>query len=159
MFFASRVAKGGGESVGTRRERLSRVLSSMEFGDEGDKGVIGRGLLGDGVRGMERKGGALGLSLRNAPSMLMSVVGEMLTRASNEKDVDVLIRKIGRKIGRGVSCAVWWASFEGAWKARERAGGRGGERGGRDDFSEEDGSWMCGSRAWVCSEKMLFAGR
>ena len=53
MFFAGRVADGGGESVGSRREGLSRVLS-MEFGDEGDRGVIGRGLSGDGVRGMER---------------------------------------------------------------------------------------------------------
>ena len=78
MFFAGRVAEGGGESVGSRREGLSRMLSSMEFGDEVDKGVIGRGLSGDGVRGIERKGGARGLSLRNAPSMLMFVVGEVL---------------------------------------------------------------------------------
>ena len=48
------MAEGGGESVGSRREGLSRVLSSMEFGDEGDRGVIGSGLSGDGVRGMER---------------------------------------------------------------------------------------------------------
>jgi photosystem II stability/assembly factor-like uncharacterized protein len=55
VFFAGRVAEVGGESaVKSRREGLTRVLSSMEFGDEGDKGVIGRGLSGDGVRGMER---------------------------------------------------------------------------------------------------------
>ena len=44
MFFADWVAERGGVSVGSRREGLSRVLSSMEFGDEGDRGVIGRGL-------------------------------------------------------------------------------------------------------------------
>ena len=48
------MAEGGGESIGSRREGLSRVLSSMEFGDEGDNGVIGRGLSGDDVRGIER---------------------------------------------------------------------------------------------------------
>jgi len=52
--FGDRVAEGGGESIGSRREGLSRVLSSMEFGDEGDNGVIGRGLSGDDVRGIER---------------------------------------------------------------------------------------------------------
>jgi len=52
--FGGRVAEGGGESIGSRREGLSRVLSSMEFGDEGDNGVIGRGLSGDDVRGIER---------------------------------------------------------------------------------------------------------
>ena len=137
MFFAGRVAEGGGESVRSRREGLSRVLASIEFGDEGDKGVIGRGLSGDGVRGMERTGGALGLSLRNAPSMLMFVVGEMLTRVSNEKDVEELIRKIGG----GMSCVVWRASFVRTCGTWERDGGRSGERGGRGgDFSEEDGS-------------------
>jgi len=123
MFFAGRVAGGGGESVGSRREGLSRMLSSMVFGDEGDKGVIGRGLSGDGVRGIERKGGARGLSLRDAPSMLMFVVGEVLTGVSNERDVEELIRKIGR----GVSCVVWRAFFVG-WGTRKRAGGRSGGR-------------------------------
>jgi len=158
MFSAGRVGVGGSVPVGSRREGLSRVLSSMEFGDEEDKGAIGRALSGDGARGMERKGGALGLSLRNAPSTMMFVVGRVSTRLSIEKDV-VLVRKIGR----GVSCAVWRASFVGTWRTRERAGGRSGERGGRDDFSEEDRSGMCGSRrAWVRLEspvEMFFAGR
>jgi len=100
----------------------------MEFGDEEDKGVIGTGLPGDGVRGMERKGGALCLSLRNGLSMI-----RVSTWLSIEKDV-VLVRKIGR----GVSCVVWRASFVGTWRTRERAGGRSGARGGRDGFSEED---------------------
>jgi hypothetical protein len=104
IFFAGRVAEGGGESVGSRREGLSRVLSSMEFGDEGDRGVIGRGLSGDGVRGMERYGGGLGLSLRKVPSMRMFVVvvGRVLTRVSMEKDVEELMRKIGE----GMPCVV-----------------------------------------------------
>ena len=95
IFFAGRVAEGGGESDRSRREGLLRVLSSMEFGDEGDKGVIGRGLSGEGVRGMERKGGVLGLSVRNAPSMMIFVVGCASTRVSNEKFVEELMRKMG----------------------------------------------------------------
>ena len=107
-FFVGMVGVGGSVSVGSRR-RLSRVLSSTEFGEE-DKGVIGRGLSGDGVRGMGREGGDLDLSLRNVSLMMMFV--------STEMDV-VLIRKIGR----GVSCTVCRASFVGTWGTRERAGG------------------------------------
>jgi len=85
MFSAGRVGVGRGEAVGSRREEgLSRVLSSMEFGDggkgkgesgrtrregplrvlssmvfgnkeENGNGIIGRGLLGGGVRGLERR--------------------------------------------------------------------------------------------------------
>ena len=40
IFFAGGVAEGGGKSVGSWRDGLLRVLSPMEFGDEGDKGVI-----------------------------------------------------------------------------------------------------------------------
>ena len=118
MLFAGSVGVGGSVSVVSRRGGVSRVLSLsyMEFGDEGDKGVIGRGLSGDGVRGMERWGGALGLSLRNGPSMLMFVVGEVSTRESIEKDVEELVI---REIRGGISCLVWRASFEGIWGTRE----------------------------------------
>jgi len=79
----------------------------MELSDGGNKGTNGRGLSGDGVRGMERKEVALSW-LRNAPSMLVFVVTSVSTRLSLEKDVEELIRKIGG----GVSCVVWQAFFE-----------------------------------------------
>jgi hypothetical protein len=131
------VAERGGVSMGSRMEGLSRVLSSMESGDEGDNGVIGRGLSGEGVRGMERKGGCLGLSLRNAPSMIMFVVGRVSTRVSKVKDVEEeFIRKMGG-VGMLLLCCVWvWASFEGTI---ERAGGRSGERVGRGGDFEDGG--------------------
>ena len=71
------------------------------------------------------------MSLRNAPSMMMFVVGRVSTRVSIEKDVE----ELRRKMGPGMSCGVW-ASFVGT---TERAGGRSGERVGRGgDF--EDGA-------------------
>jgi hypothetical protein len=126
------VAEGGGES---RVEGLSKMFSSVEVGVEVDKGVIGRGLSGDGVRGIERKGGAFGFSLMKAPSMMMLVVGRESTRVSKEKEVEELIRNIGV----GMTCI--WASFG---TARERAGGRGrsGERGGRGGHLQE--RWSSG---------------
>jgi len=74
----------------------------MELSDGGNKGTNGRGLSGDGVRGVERKGVTLS-SLRNAPSMTVFVVGSVSTRLSLEKDVEELIRKIW---GRRVLCGV-----------------------------------------------------
>src|SRR5712671_867684 len=105
-----RVAEGGGESIKSRREGLSRVLPSSEEGDAADKGVIGRGLSGDGVRGSARRGGAFGLSLRK--------------RASMEKEAEELIRNMGV----GISCMVAGTSL---LAVRERGGGRSGERAGR----------------------------
>jgi len=64
----------------------------MELSDGGNKGTIGRGLSGDGVRGMERKEGAL-RPLRNAPSMKMFVVGNVPTRLPIEEDGEELMRK------------------------------------------------------------------
>lgn len=132
------MAEGGGESIVSRMEGLSRILSSVKFGDEGDKGVIGRGLSGEGVRGMDRNGVGLGLSLRKAPSMMMFVVGCVSTRVSMEKDVEEDIRRMG--VGMSLLlllCCVWvWASFVGT---RERAGGRSGERTGRGGDFEESG--------------------
>jgi len=78
----------------------------MELSDGGNKGINGRGLSGDGARGMERKEVAL-ISLRNAPSMMVFVVGSVSTRLSLEKDVEELIRKTGG----GMSCVVWRATF------------------------------------------------
>jgi hypothetical protein len=133
--FVGPVAEGGGESIVSRREALSRALSSVKFGDEGDKGVIGRGLSGEGVLGMERNGGGLGLlSLRKAPSMMMFVVGCVSTRVSMEKDVEEDIRRMG--VGMMLCCVWVWASFVGT---RERAGGRSGERRGRGGEFEESG--------------------
>ena len=96
----------------------------MELSDGGNKGTIGRGLSGEGVRGMGKKEVAL-ISLRNAPSMMMFRVGSVSTRLSPKKDVEELICKIGG----GVSCVVWQASFVGTWGTRERAEGRSGGRG------------------------------
>ena len=115
-------------------EGLSRVLSSIEFGDEGDKGVTGRGLSGEGVRGIERKGVDFGLSLRNAPSMMIFVVGCVSTRVSMEKDVEEDIRKMGVGMLLLWCCVRVWAPFVGT---RERAGGRSGERGGRGGEFED----------------------
>jgi len=146
--FGGPVAEGGGESVGSRMEGLSRVLSSVKFGDEGDKGVIGRGLSGEGVRGMERNGGGLGLSLRKAPSMMMFVVGCVSTRVSMEKDVEEDIRRMG--VGM-LLCCVWvWASFVGT---RERAGGRSGERTGRGGDFEESGPLGVGEAVCTRGER------
>ena len=89
----------------------------MELSDGGNKGIIGRGLSGDGVRGMEKEV-ALS-SLRNMPSMMVFVVGSVSTRLSLEKDVEVLIRKFWG----GVACVVWRASFAGNWRTGERGGG------------------------------------
>jgi hypothetical protein len=69
------VVEEGGESSGFRRRGLSRVLSSIEVGEEVDKGVIGRGLSGEGVRETERSGGGFALSPRKVPSMMMFEVG------------------------------------------------------------------------------------
>ena len=68
-------AEEGGKSGGSRRRGLSRVLSPIEVGEEVDKGVIGRGLSGEGVRETERRGGCFDLSPRKAPSMIMFEVG------------------------------------------------------------------------------------
>src|SRR5712671_802854 len=119
-----RVAEGGGESIKSRREGLSRVLPSSEEGDAADKGVIGRGLSGDGVRGSARRGGAFGLSLRKGPSMMIFVVWRVSTRASMEKEAEELIRNMGV----GISCMVAGTSL---LAVRERGGGRSGERAGR----------------------------
>lgn len=51
------------------------MLSPIEVGEEVDKGVIGRGLSGEGVRETERSGGCFDLSPRKAPSMIMFEVG------------------------------------------------------------------------------------
>jgi hypothetical protein len=59
-----RVAEWGGVSSGSRTLGLSRALWSSKVEEEADKGVIGRGLSGEGVRGTERRGGCFGLSLR-----------------------------------------------------------------------------------------------
>jgi hypothetical protein len=59
---AGRVADWGGKSTGSRKKV---VESTAVVHGEGNKGVVRRGLSGDGVQGMERKGGALG-SLRSA---------------------------------------------------------------------------------------------
>lgn len=117
-----RVAEDGGESIGSRTEGLSMVLSLIEFGDEGDKGVVGRGLSGDGVRDIERNGGPCDFSLRKGPSMMMFVVGRESTRVSMEK----VVEELTRKMGEGISCMR--ASTE---AIAERAGGRSGEREGR----------------------------
>jgi hypothetical protein len=69
------VAGEGGESSGSRRRGLSRVLSSIEVGEEVDKGVIGRGLSGEGVRETERRGGGFDLLPRKAPSMMIFEAG------------------------------------------------------------------------------------
>ena len=61
--------KGEESLLGLREGGCRECWSSMEF-DEGEKGVIGRGLSGDGVQGIEMKGETLG-SLRNAPSMMV----------------------------------------------------------------------------------------
>ena len=81
----------------------------MELSDGGNKGTNGRGLSGDGVRGMERKEVALSW-LRNVPSMMAFVVTSVSTRLSLERDVEELIRKIGG--GMSESCVVWQAIFE-----------------------------------------------
>jgi hypothetical protein len=125
------VAEEGGESSGSRRRGLSRVLSSIEVGEEVDKGVIGRGLSGEGVRETERSGGGFDLSPRKAPSMMIFEAGRVSMRVSMEKEDKELIRIIGG----GMSCTG--ASFE---AVRGEACGRSGERGGRGgDF--EDSSW------------------
>src|SRR6266446_2345209 len=117
------VAEEGGESSGSRRRGLSRALSSIEVGEEVDKGVIGRGLSGEGVRETERSVGGFGLSPRKAPSMVMMFVGGRVSmREPMEKEEEELIRNIGW----GMSCTG--GSFE---AARGEACGRSGERGGR----------------------------
>ena len=140
------MAEGGGESI------ESRVVSSMEFGDSGDKGVIGRGLSGEGVRGIERNGWGLGLSLRKAPSMIMFVAGCVSTRVSMENDVEEDIRRMGEGMLLLLLCCVWmWAPFVGT---RERGGGRGrsGERGGRGGEIEESGG-LEGEAVWCTRDE------
>ena len=123
------VAQEGGESGGSRRRGLSRVLSSIEVGEEVDKGVIGRGLSGEGVRETERSGGGFDLSPRKTPSMMIFEAGRESMRVSTEKED----RELMRSIGGGMSCSTG-ASFE---AARGEASGRSGERGGRGgDFEE-----------------------
>ena len=77
------------------------MLPSMELSDGGNKGTNGRGLSGDGDRGMERKEVAL-RSLGITPSVVMLVAGSVSTRLSLDKDVEELIRKMRG----GVSCMV-----------------------------------------------------
>ena len=72
----------------------------MELSDGGNKGTNGRGLSGDGDRGMERKEVAL-RSLGMTPSVMMLVAGNVSTRLSLEKDVELI-----QKMRGGVSCVV-----------------------------------------------------
>jgi len=113
------VAEGGGES---RVEGLSKMFSSVEVGVEVDKGVIGRGLSGDGVRGHREEGRGLWL-LVDEGAIDDDVGGrERVDEGSKEKEVVELIRNIGSRhdLYLGV-----------LWSGEERAGGRGrsGERG------------------------------
>ena len=50
------MAEEGGDSSGYRTRGLSGALTPFNAVEEGDKGVIGRGLSGEGVRGSERSG-------------------------------------------------------------------------------------------------------
>lgn len=116
------VAEEGERSSGSRRRGLSKALLSIEVGEEVDKGVIGRGLSGDGVRETERSGGGFVLSPRKALSMMIFEAGSESMRVSMEKEDKELIRIIAG----GMSCTG--ASFE---AGRGEACGRSGERGGR----------------------------
>lgn len=110
------------------------MLSSIEIGEvEVDKGVIGRGLSGEGVRETERRRGGFDLSPRKAPSMMMLEAGRESMRVSTEKEDKELIRSMGG----GMSCTE--SSVE---AGREEACGRSGERGGRGgDFEGSSSSW------------------
>jgi hypothetical protein len=70
------------------------VLSSIDVG-EVDKGVIGRGLSGEGVRETERSGGGFDLLPRKAPSMMIFEAGRESMRVSTGKEDKELIRSIG----------------------------------------------------------------
>jgi hypothetical protein len=110
------------------------VLSSIEVGEEVvDKGVIGRGLSGEGVLETGRSRGGFDLSLRKAPSMIMLELGRESMRVSTEKED----REVIRSIGGGMSCTG--ASVE---AGRGERCGRSGERGGRGgDFEDCSSSW------------------
>jgi hypothetical protein len=80
------VAEEGGGSIGSRGEALSGDFLSVEFGEEEvEERVIGRGLLGEGVRGIARSEGTFGFSERKGPSMTMSVVGKGSTSVVDRK--------------------------------------------------------------------------
>ena len=137
------VAGEGGECRGFERRGLSRVLSSIEVGEEVDKGVIGRGLSGEGVRETGSSRGGFDLSPRNVPSMIMLEFGRESMRVSTEK-VD---KELIRSMGGGMSCTV--ASSE---AGREEACGRSGERGGRGgDFEGCNSSWSGRWEDAVCT--------
>jgi hypothetical protein len=101
------VAEEGGGSSGSRRRGLSKALSSIEVGEEVDKGVI-----------------------RKASSMKIFEARRESMRVSMEKEDKELIRSIA---GPGcMSCTG--ASIE---AGRGEACGRSGERGGRGgDFED-----------------------
>jgi hypothetical protein len=130
-----KVAEGGGESRG---EALSGELPSVKVGEEKEEeGVIGRGLSGEGVRGTARSGWTFGFSVRNGPSMTMSVVGKESTRVLTEK----VEEEPRRNMGGGIK-----TTFGEVW---ERCGGRSGERRGRGGDFEGVSS---------CSRVDLFEG-
>jgi hypothetical protein len=89
------VAEEGGESSGSQRRGLSRILSSVEVGEGVDKGVIGRGLSEEGVRETEKP--------RKAPSMVILEGGESSGSRRRELSKALSSIEVGEEVDKGVS--------------------------------------------------------